>query len=118
MRFNEGAPDVMVPNQSESKFQPRLRSVADGRRNAGLGHRQDDVGASRGLPRRLFAHSVTVIASGADDNYRNKEREIDILEEAMREPLRLELVVPMHEASIDYVSISGFVVGDVVSADQ
>src|SRR5215475_896780 len=118
MRFNEGAPDVMVPHQRESEFQPRLRGVADGRRDAGIGHRHDDVGVRRAFPRQLFAHPVTALVDAAAEDYRIRAREIDMLEDAMREPLRLERVERMRSARIDYDDLSGFDVADVVRADQ
>src|SRR5499426_2878736 len=118
MRFNKGAPDVMVPHQRESEFQPRLRGVADGRRDAGIGHRHDDVGVRRAFPRQLFAHPVTALVDAPAEDYRIRAREIDMLEDAMRYPLRLERVERMQAARIDYDDLSGFDVADVARADQ
>src|SRR6266498_3427870 len=108
----------MVSHQRESEFQSRLRGVADGRRDAGIGHRHDDVGVRRAFPRQLFAHPVTALVDAAAEDYRIRAREIDMLEDTMREPLRLERVERMHAARIDYDDLSGFDVADVVRADQ
>src|SRR5215510_5243566 len=118
MRFNEGAPYVMVSHQRKSEFQSRLRGVADGSRDAGIGHGHDDVGVRRAFPRQLFAHPVTALVDAAAEDYRIRAREIDMLEDAMRYPLRLERVERMQAARIGYDDLSGFDVADVVSADQ
>src|SRR5215468_4105498 len=118
MRFNEGAPDVMVSHQRESEFQSRLRGVADGRRDAGIGHGHDYIGVRRAFPRQLFAHPVTALVDAAAEDYRIRAREIDMLEDAMCDPLRLERVERLQAARIDYDDLSGFDVADVVRADQ
>src|SRR5215510_10425244 len=118
MRFNKGAPDVMVSHQRESELQSRLRGVADGRRDAGIGHGHDYVGVRRAFPRQLFAHPVTALIDAAAEDYRIRAREIDMLEDAMRDPLRLERVERLQAARRDYDDLSGFDVADVVGADQ
>src|SRR5262245_5518145 len=118
VRFDEGAPDVMVPNQREPEFQPRLGGVADGRRDAGVGHGHDDVGIRRTFPRELFAHPVTALVDAAAEDHRIGAREIDMFEDAMRDPLRLERVERMQAARIYDEDLSRFDVADVVRADQ
>src|SRR5215475_12172845 len=108
----------MVSHQRESEFQSRQRGVADGRRDAGIGHRHDDVGVRRAFPRQLFAHPVTALVDAAAEDYRIRAREIDMLEDAMREPLRLERVERMRSERIFYDASSGFEGADGVSADQ
>src|SRR5262244_3562708 len=118
MRFNEGAPYVMVSHQRKSEFQSRLRGVADGSRDAGIGHGHDDVGVRRAFPRQLFAHPVTALVDAAAEDYRIGARKIDVFEDAMRDALRLERVKRTQSARIGGDYLAGFDVSNVGRADQ
>src|SRR5262245_45555372 len=108
MRFNERASDVMIAHKAESELQPGFRGVTDGRRDARIGNRHDDVGVRRAFARQLFAHPVTALIDAAAEDYRIGARKIDVFEDAMRDALRLERVKRAQSARIGDDYLAGF----------
>ncbi len=61
-----------------------LARVADGRRDAGVGHRDDEVGLDRRLPGEVAAHLEAAVGERAAVEPRVGAREVDELEDAHR----------------------------------
>ena len=117
-RLDEGAADIVVADDAELEGDAGLDGVAERRRHARIGHRDDDVGRDRALARQLGADPLArlVDAAALDDAVRPGE--VDVLEDA--EPPRAagEGVLRMHAGGIDDDELAGLDVAHEVGADD
>ena len=80
--LDEGAPHVVVADDAELEGNAALLGIADGRGNAGVGDRDDHVGARGGLAGELGAHLLAQIIDVAPGHDRVGPGEVDVLEDA------------------------------------
>src|SRR5690606_23734836 len=80
--LDERAPDVGVLHEAVAERDARLLGVADGRRGAGLRHRDDEVGLDRRRTRELAADLLAHAEDALLGDRGVGSREVDVLENA------------------------------------
>ena len=81
-RLDEGAPHIVIADQAEAKRNAAFGGIADGGRDAGIGHRDDDIGLDRRFPRQLPSQSLTARLHRTSEHHAVGPREVDVLENA------------------------------------
>ncbi len=81
-RLDEGAADIMRADDAELERHARLLGIADRRRDARIGHRDDIIDVDRILARQLGADRLAHAIDRAAARHRIGPREIDMLEHA------------------------------------
>ena len=98
--FDERAADVVVADQPELQRDAALVGIADGRRDAGVGHRHDDVGLDGVLARQVHPHEAAARVDGPAEHETVGAAEIDVLEDAVG-----RLFLRQREAGLDVVRV-------------
>src|SRR6185503_20058813 len=78
--------DVVIADQAEPHGQLCLFGVANGRADAGIGNRHDDVGFDRLLDGEQAAKIGSHLVDALPEYLAIRPREVDVLEDAVREP--------------------------------
>src|SRR3546814_18794633 len=81
-RLDEGAPDVVVADDAELEGNAGLLGIADCRRDAGIRHRDDDVGGHPALLGQDMADALARLVAGDALHHRVAPGEVDVLEDA------------------------------------
>ena len=81
-RLDEGAADIVVADDAEFEGKPGLLRVADRRRDAGIGHRHDDVGVAVALAGELGADLLADLVDVAALDGGVGPGEVDVFEDA------------------------------------
>ena len=103
-RLDEGAADIMVADDAELVGKPAGLREAEGRRHAGIRHRNDHVRIDGGFESQLAAHALADIVDAAAVHDGIGAREVDVFEDVGarrllgREAERLEPIVRDHHA--------------------
>src|SRR5262249_8948729 len=84
LRFNERPADVVIADQTESKGDAALGGVSNGRRNAGVGNRNHQIGRYSRFARELATHLFTALLHPAVENLAVGAGKVDVLENAAR----------------------------------
>ena len=118
MRLDEGAADVMVADDAELERQIAGRGIADGRRHAAVGHRDDEIGRRRRFARQFSADALARLIHGRSFDEAVRPGEVDVLEDA--EPLRRPRkgADAGHAGAVEHHHLAGFDIAQEVGADD
>ena len=118
LRLDEGAADVVVADQAEPHRDARLLGVADRGADARVGDRHDDVGVDGRLARQLPAELGADLVDAAAEHVAVGAREVDVLEDAVRERLRRERLERPDRRAADDQHLARLDVAHVGGADE
>src|SRR5712671_102545 len=117
-RLNEGAADVMVPDDAEFERHAGMLAVADRGGHAGIRHRHHDVDLDMAFARELRAEGFSdfIHRSPADDGVR--PREVDVFEDAGPRRLLRKRLVALRAVLVEDDDLTGLDVADVFRTDD
>src|SRR5207244_3416269 len=89
-RFDKCTAHVMVSYQAERERDARLFGITDSSGNSRIGNRHNKIGIDRIFLRQNFPHQRAARLDRSAEYDAVRPREIDVLENALREPWRVE----------------------------
>src|SRR5262245_43590998 len=99
-RLDEGAADVVVPDEPHVEGDARRPRVTERREHAGVRNRHDDVRVRRLLPEQLLAEALPHRLDRLPEHDAVRPREVHVLEDAGGGPDRREGLVGVHPAHV------------------
>ena len=117
-RLDEGAPDIVIADDAELVGDAGFLRVADRRRHAGIGDRDDHVGGGGRLARELRAGRLAHVVDAAAADDRIRPREIDVFEDAGPRRHRQERLVRMRAVLVEDQNLAVVDVAHILGADD
>ncbi len=116
--LDEGAADIVVADDAQLEGDARLLRIADRRRHAGVGHRDDDVGGDVALARELGADALAHLVDAGAVDHGVGPREVDVLEDAGAPTRPRERLQGTHAPLLENHHLPGLDVAHELRADD
>jgi hypothetical protein len=118
LRLDDGAPDVVVPDQAHLERDVGLLAVPDRRAHPRIRHGHDDVGVGRRFLGEAHAQVGPHLVHAVPEHVAVGPREVDVFEDAVLQRLRAERLDRPQAAGVDDQDLARFHVPHVGRADQ
>src|SRR5438132_419112 len=119
LRFNEGATDIVISNQSEFELNPRPLGIAERSRHPGVRYGNDDIRRHRRFPRQLSTQGLTRhIDRVRAEDLAVRPGKIHIFKDAHGRTDRRERLVTRHALVIQHHQLAGLDLADNFSSEQ